>query len=233
MLIGYARTSTLHQQAGFEQQIEKLKKEGCEKIYSEQVSSIYDREELNKAIEFARAGDVFIVTKIDRLARSLSHLMKIIETLEKKEVQLKILDFGLDTNTATGKMMLQVLGAVAEFERVMMLERQRVGIEKAKKAGKFRGRVTPIEKIKKLEEKIRSYDRNSQESLSIKEIAQLCGVSTTTVYKKIREIAPNKIQKKATKATMIKEVFLGNEKKYQEVNFYQDVKRKRTNAKSQ
>ena len=156
MLVGYARTSTTHQNAGLEEQIERLKKEGCEKIFFEQVSSVYQRDELQKAIDFVRSGDVFIVTKIDRLARTVSHLLDISKTLESKNVQLKILDFGLDTHTATGKMMLNVIGAVAEFEREMMLERQRFGIAKAKAEGRFRGRALSAAKLKKLENEIKA-----------------------------------------------------------------------------
>lgn len=227
MLVGYARTSTVHQNAGLDDQISRLQNEGCEKIFSEQVSSVYERKELKKAIEFVRSGDVFIVTKIDRLARSLDHLMKIIKILEDKNVQLKILDFGLDTKTATGKMMLGVMGAVAEFEREMMLERQRFGIEKAKSEGKFKGRALSSAKLKKLENEINLYNPNSENSLSIREIADFCEVSVTTVYKKIKEIAPEKLRKKSTKKAIIQEVFNGNAQKYLEVNLFQALKRKR------
>jgi len=225
MLVGYARTSTLHQHAGLIEQINRLKREGCEKIYSEQVSSAYQRDELKKAIEFVRAGDVFIVTKIDRLARTVANLLEIINHLEEKGVQLKILDFGLDTKTATGKMMLQVIGAVAEFEREMMLERQKAGIEKAKAEGKFKGRALPSAKAKKLEIEIKRYDPNSEDSLTIKEIAQFCEVSVPTVYNKIREIAPEKLKKKTKKEVIIKKVFGGNVRKYEEFQLYNKMKR--------
>ncbi|MBO5810439.1 MAG: recombinase family protein [Bacteroidales bacterium] len=225
MLVGYARTSTTHQNAGLDEQIERLQKEGCEKIFFEQVSSVYQRDELQKAIDFVRSGDVFIVTKIDRLARTVSNLLEITKTLENKNVQLKILDFGLDTHTATGKMMLQVIGAVAEFEREMMLERQRFGIEKAKQEGKFKGRMLSEGKLKKLEREINSYNPNSQDSLSIKEIASFCEVSVPTVYKKIRELAPEKLQKKTKKDVIIEKIFGGNSHKYEEFQMYQKMKR--------
>jgi DNA invertase Pin-like site-specific DNA recombinase len=91
-------------------------------------------------MEFAREGDVLVVTKLDRLARSVADLMTIIQRLEQKLVGLRILNLGMDTQTPTGKLMLTVLGGVAQFEREMMLERQREGVAKAKTAGKYKGR---------------------------------------------------------------------------------------------
>lgn len=139
--IGYARTSTVEQTAGFEAQCRELVKEGCEKVFSEQVSSLAERRQLEAALDYIREGDVLVVTKIDRLARSMSDLINLIFQIEKKGAGLRILAMNLDTTTATGKLMLNVLGSVAEFERSMMLERQREGIAKAKAAGKYRGRA--------------------------------------------------------------------------------------------
>ena len=140
MLIGYARTSTLEQKASIEAQRESLKALGCERLYEEQISSVAMREALRGAMEYARQGDTLVVTKLDRLARSVRHLGEIVEALEAKGVGLKIVDLGLDTSNATGKLMLNVLGSVAQFEREMMLERQREGIAKAKALGKYKGR---------------------------------------------------------------------------------------------
>src|SRR5690606_13852667 len=109
-------------------QIEQLKKSGCEKIFSEQISARAERLELERALEFVREGDIFVVTKLDRLARSMRDLVRIVERLQTKNVPLRILDMNLDTSTPTGTLMLNVLGAVAEFERAIMLERQREGI---------------------------------------------------------------------------------------------------------
>lgn len=140
MNIGYARTSTADQLAGFESQITELESAGCEKIFSEQVSSVAVRPQLQSAIEFVREGDRLIVTKIDRLARSVSDLLTIINRLERKKVAIRILNLGMDTETPTGKLMLTVLAGVAQFEREIMLERQREGVAKAKTAGKYKGR---------------------------------------------------------------------------------------------
>ena len=140
MIIGYARTSTLDQIAGLEAQIRELEAVNCKKIFREQVSSVAVRTQLESALEFSREGDVLVVTKLDRLARSVADLMTLIQTLDKKEVGLRILNLGMDTQTPTGKLMLTVLGGVAQFEREIMLERQREGVAKAKAAGKYKGR---------------------------------------------------------------------------------------------
>jgi DNA invertase Pin-like site-specific DNA recombinase len=138
--IGYARTSTLDQKAGLEAQLEELKAAGCERLFSEQVSSVGRRERLDTALEFIREGDTLVVSKLDRLARSVRHLLEIVETLKAKGANLRIINLNLDTATATGKLLFTMIGAIAEFEREMMLERQREGIAKAKGAGKYKGR---------------------------------------------------------------------------------------------
>ena len=140
MIVGYARTSTVEQVAGFEAQLKELKSAQCERLYQEQVSSVGKREQLERALDFVREGDVLVVTKLDRLARSVSDLINIIQRLTEKKVGLRILNLGMDTETPTGKLMLTVLGAVAQFEREMMLERQREGVAKAKAEGKYKGR---------------------------------------------------------------------------------------------
>ena len=139
-LIGYARTSTLHQEAGFEAQIRQLQALGCDKLFQEQVSSVAARDQLNRAIEYAREGDTFVVTKLDRMARSVAHLIEISGELERKGVKLRILDMGIDTSTPTGRLFLNIVGSIGQFEREIMLERQRDGIAAAKAAGKFKGR---------------------------------------------------------------------------------------------
>jgi DNA invertase Pin-like site-specific DNA recombinase len=143
MLIGYARTSTLTQDAGLEAQIRDLSAYGCDTIYQEQVSSVVERPELQAAIKALRKGDKLVVTKLDRLARSVKHLGEMLEDLEAKGAGLVILSLGgqqIDTTTATGKLMLNLMSSIAQFEREMMLERQREGVQKAKAEGKYTGR---------------------------------------------------------------------------------------------
>ncbi len=141
-IIGYARTSTTDQKAGLAAQLRDLQKADCTKIFSEELSSVAtSRPELTRALEYVREGDTLIVTKPDRLARSVADLMQITKTLKDKGVALRILSMQLDTSTPTGKLMLTMLGGIAEFERDLMLERQREGIAKAKTEGKYKGRA--------------------------------------------------------------------------------------------
>ena len=143
MIVGYARTSTLDQKAGLEAQLRDLKAAGCERIFTEQVSSvdIDARTQLADALNFIREGDVIAVTKLDRLARSVAHLLELKQKITDKGAYLRILDLGVDTSTPTGKLMLTMLGGIAEFERSIMLERQREGIAKAKADGRYKGRA--------------------------------------------------------------------------------------------
>ncbi len=142
MQIGYARTSTLDQKAGLAAQQAELEAVGCEKLYVEQVSSVdvRARERLAEALADLREGDTLVVTKLDRLARSVAHLLEVSGEIEARGAHLRILSMDIDTRTPNGKLMLTILGGVAEFEREIMLERQREGIAKAKAAGKYKGR---------------------------------------------------------------------------------------------
>ena len=177
MIIGYARTSTVDQMAGFESQITELLSIGCEKVFQEQVSSVGNRVQLDAALEFVREGDVLVVTKLDRLARSVRDLMSIIHQLERKQVGLRILNLGMDTKTTTGKLMLTILGGIAQFEREMMLERQREGVAKAKGEGKYTGRK-PIDTTRQA-----AIIRLNTEGLTKIEIANQVGVGEATVYR--------------------------------------------------
>jgi len=144
MLIGYARTSTVDQQAGFDAQLLELNAYGCERLYQEQVSAVATRTQLEAAIDMLRDGDKLIVTKLDRLARSIMHMGDILQQIEGKGAGLVILSLGsetIDTSTATGKLILNMMVSVAQFEREMMKERQVEGIKRAQAEGKYKGRV--------------------------------------------------------------------------------------------
>ncbi len=177
MKIGYARTSTMEQEAGLDAQIRDLEKESCDKIFSEQVSSVDNRPELQKALEFIREGDCLIVTKLDRLARSVVHLGEIVKRIQEKKADLKILNLGIDTTTATGKLILNVMGSISEFEREMMLERQREGIAKAKAQGKYKGRA-PTARAKSDEVKILA-----AQNVGATEISRQLGIGRASVYR--------------------------------------------------
>jgi len=148
MLIGYGRTSTTDQQAGIQAQERDLCAAGCDKLFIEQVSSIGKRQQLDAALDYVREVDTLIVTKLDRLARSVPDLLAMVARLEAKNVALRVLAMSgsqpLDTGTAIGKLMLAVIGAVGQFEREMMLERQREGIAQAKRDGRYKGRAPTV-----------------------------------------------------------------------------------------
>ncbi|MBE1706728.1 MULTISPECIES: recombinase family protein [Mesorhizobium] len=140
-LVGYARTSTTDQKAGLEAQLRDLELAGCTKVFREEISSVAtNRPQLAAVLEWVREGDTLVVTKLDRLARSVADLVAITAALKAKGAGLRILAMNLDTATPTGKLMLNLLGSIAEFERELMLERQREGIAKAKADGKYVGR---------------------------------------------------------------------------------------------
>lgn len=153
-LVGYARVSSEGQ--SLEVQIEHLKNAGCEKIFAEKQSgaSACDRMALQDALEWLREHDTLIVTRLDRLARSGKNLHNIIHKLSEKQVGFQCLQQGaVDTTTSMGKLVLGILGAVAEFETDIRKERQREGIEKAKKRGVYKGRPASIDadKVRELE----------------------------------------------------------------------------------
>lgn len=177
-VIGYARTSTADQVAGLDDQIAALKREGCERIWSEQVSSVdVSRPELAAALDYLREGDVFIVTKPDRLARSVATMLELIDRLTRKGVRVRILSLNVDTAEPTGKLILVVMAGIAEWERAIMLERQRAGIAKAKADGKYRGR-TPTARAR-----AEQMAAMKAEGLGESEIALALGVHRSSVYR--------------------------------------------------
>jgi DNA invertase Pin-like site-specific DNA recombinase len=183
VLIGYGRTSTTDQQAGLEAQRRDLKAAGCMKVFDEQVSAIKDRPQLQGALDYAREGDTLVVTKLDRLARSARHLSELLDVLESKGVALRILNFGgdaVDTRSATGRLMLNMFAAMSQFEREIMLERQREGIAKAKAEGKYRGRK-PTARAK-AEDAVRLF----REGKRVAHIAQELGIGRGSVYRALQ-----------------------------------------------
>jgi len=179
-IVGYARTSTLEQVAGFEAQLRELTEAGCTKLFQEQVSSMGKRQQLEACMDYLRDGDTLVVTKLDRLARNVAHLGQLVSALKGKGVGLRILDLGLDTSTPTGELVLNMMGAVAQFERQMMLERQREGIAKAKADGKYKGRTpTAMRQAHRAREL-------AAEGLKRADIARALGVSERSVYRALR-----------------------------------------------
>jgi DNA invertase Pin-like site-specific DNA recombinase len=180
MFVGYARTSTAEQNAGLDAQRRDLGATGCTKLFVEQVSSVAKREQLEAALDFVREGDTLVVTKLDRLARSTSDLLAIVARLDAKDVALRILDFGgssVDTKSPAGKLMLTVFAATAQFEREVMLQRQREGIAAAKASGKYKGRA-PTAKAQSA-----AVTQLRDEGIGATEIARRLGIGRASVYR--------------------------------------------------
>ena len=146
MIFGYARVSTAEQK--LETQIELLKQQGCEKVYTDIASGVReDRKGLNEMLSFLREGDVVIVYKTDRIFRSLKNMIELIEFFNQKGVFFKsISEPTFDTTSANGKFIIQIFGAVAEFERNLISERTKAGIEGARRRKQLIGRPKGIKK---------------------------------------------------------------------------------------
>ncbi len=180
-IIGYARVSTLEQ--NLDTQLDQLEQNGVERLYKEKASGADTRRpELAAMLDYVREGDTVVVTKIDRIARSTKHLLEIVETLERKKVAFKVLNINLDTSTPTGRLMLTMLGAIATFERELMLERQRDGIEKAKRAGRYKGRA-PTARRRQAE-----IVELAGQGVTKQAIASRLGIGVASVYRVLQSV---------------------------------------------
>lgn len=181
MIVGYVRVSTVEQNES--RQLITMEKYNVEKVFSEKVSAKdTNREELNKMLEFVREGDTIVIHDFSRLARSTKDLLEIVELLEDKNVNLISAKENIDSSTPTGKLMLTMIGAINEFERTNMLERQREGIAIAKSLGKYKGRKEV--KVDNFEE---YYSKYLNRELNKTQLAKELGISRPTLDKLIKE----------------------------------------------
>lgn len=181
MNIAYVRVSTVDQNEG--RQVEALKTRNIDKWYTEKVSAKdTNRPQLKEMLEFAREGDTIFIHDFSRLARSTKDLLEIVETLNAKGVHLVSNKENIDTSTATGKLMLTMIGAIAEFERANLLERQREGIALAAREGKYKGRREV--KIDNFEEQ---YQRYKNRELNKVQLAAALGITRPTLDKLIKK----------------------------------------------
>lgn len=173
--VGYARVSSTGQ--SLDVQLEKLK--DCDKIFQEKKSGRTDnREQLQQCLEYVRDGDIFVVTKLDRLGRSTRDLLNIVNRLDSKGVQFKVLDQNIDTGTPAGKLMFTMLGAIAEFENDLRRERQADGIALAKSRGVLLGR-----KAKLTDEQISEMRQKRESGVLIKSLMKEYGLSKSSIYR--------------------------------------------------
>ncbi len=186
MIVGYVRVSTVEQNES--RQLVTMDKYNVEKVFQEKVSAKdTNRVELNAMLDFVREGDSIVIHDFSRLARSTKDLLSIVEKLEQKKVTLVSSKENIDSSTATGKLMLTMIGAINEFERTNMLERQREGIAIAKSEGKYKGRKEV--KVENFEE---HYNKYLNRELNKSQLADVLGVSRPTLNKLIKEYEENK-----------------------------------------
>jgi DNA invertase Pin-like site-specific DNA recombinase len=177
MLIGYARVST--QDQNLELQRKALSKAGCKKIFEDKISGTRaDRPGLNKALEILRKGDSLVVWKLDRLGRSVKHLVDTITRLSLEEVHFKSLTDSIDTSTSSGRFFFHVMASLAEMERELTIERTKAGIEAARRLGRIGGRKRLMTKSK-----IEAAKKLLANGTSPKDVAKNLGVSVPTLYR--------------------------------------------------
>jgi DNA invertase Pin-like site-specific DNA recombinase len=187
MIFGYARVSTFDQ--NLELQKDALKKAGCEEIFVEKASGAKaDRPALKDLLRKLRPGDTLIVWKLDRLGRSLQHLIESVNKLEKNGMAFKSLTESIDTTTPNGKLIFHIFGALAEFERGLIAERTRAGLASARERGRKGGRKKGLsDESKLIAVTAKALYENSQENkMSTQDIADRLGISRPTLYKYLR-----------------------------------------------
>lgn len=186
MKVGYARVSSNGQ--NIDLQLNALEKCGVDKIFMEKMSAVKHRPELDKLLDYIRPGDTVVVWKLDRIARSLKHLIDIVEIFKEKEVTFISLTESIDTSNSLGKFFLQINGCFAELERDLIIERTMAGLEAARQRGKFGGRKPGLspeaQKKAKLLKKM-YLDENNE--YTIDEMREILGIgSRATIYRYLR-----------------------------------------------
>ena len=192
-IIGYGRVSTGDQNA--DSQVDALTKAGANKVFIEKFTGTkLDRPELNKAFDYLRAGDQLVITKLDRLGRSTKDLLALLERLNELGVRLRVLDQNIDTSTAEGKFFFTIIGAVAEFERSLIVSRTRDGLAAARARGRVGGRKPKLSEKQQLEVR-RLYEAGDK---TVQEIGELFGVSRPTVYSVVSGTKPSNLLAEGT-----------------------------------
>jgi DNA invertase Pin-like site-specific DNA recombinase len=182
MLIGYARVSTDDQNLNLQR--DALRAAGCAKIYEDHLSGVKAaRPGLQQALEVARAGDVLVVWRLDRLGRSLKDLLQLVESLDKRNIELQSLQESLATHISGGRLIFHLFGALAEFERHLIRERTSAGLKAARARGRSGGRPKALEPNKR-QLAVRLY---SEKQHTIGEICQMLGISKPTLYSYVAE----------------------------------------------
>jgi len=182
MFVGYARVSTMDQNISL--QLDALNQAGCEKIFQDKVSGAkMIRPGLQAALEYVQTGDTLMVWRLDRLGRSLRHLIETVSHLEERDIDLRSLHEALDTKTAGGQLIFQIFGALAEFERNLIRERTLAGLKAARARGRIGGRPKSLDTTKT--ELL--YRLRDEKKHTVKEICQILEISKPTFYTYLRQ----------------------------------------------
>jgi DNA invertase Pin-like site-specific DNA recombinase len=182
MFVGYVRISTIEQNVDL--QDDALKKAGCTKLFHDVASGgKSDRPGLSAALEFIRDGDILVIWRLDRLGRSLSDLLQVVTKLETRNIGLRSLTEAIDTTTSGGRLVFQIFGAIAEFERNLIRERTHAGLSAARARGRLGGRPKTLDTQKVALAK-RLYEEKKH---TVKEICNLVGVSKPCLYDYLNE----------------------------------------------
>jgi DNA invertase Pin-like site-specific DNA recombinase len=184
MLVGYARVSTYEQ--NLDLQNDALKNAGCEKVFMDQISGVASaRPGMEEALNYVREGDTLVVWRLDRLGRSLKHLIELIGRLEEKKIGFKSLQESIDTMSSGGRLIFHIFGALAEFERNLIRERTTAGLAAARARGRKGGRPRALDPEKrKVARKL--YEAREH---TIEEICRIMGISKPTLYTYVRNSA--------------------------------------------
>lgn len=194
MKIGYARVSSTSQEQAIEIQLEALQNAGCDRIISEIMSGtkMENRAELNGLLAIVRAGDEVWITRLDRIARSVGDLIKIVEAIEKAGASLHAIEQPIETKTSAGRLFLTMLGAFAQFETEIRKERQAEGIRKAVAAHKYKGNMRGPSHDRGVIEKL-YFDHN----MRVYQIAKHIGATRQTIYRALEEIKAKRAKESA------------------------------------
>lgn len=181
-LVGYARVSTEDQDP--QMQTDALEEAGCARVFVETASGVRDdREELAAALDYLRSGDVLVVWRLDRLGRSLRHLIEVVTDLENRGVGFRSLTEGIDTTTAGGRLVFHIFGALSEFERELVSERTRAGLRAARARGAQIGRPAAMDATD-----VQAAQAMRTSGMTMQEIADRLGVGRSTLYRYLNQV---------------------------------------------
>lgn len=195
MKIGYVRVSTKEQ--NIELQLDALSANGVEKIFIDKISAVKERPELANMLQFVREGDTVVVWKLDRIARSLKHLIAIVEQLKDKKVNFVSLTEAIDTNSPLGQFFLHITGAFAELDRNLIIERTNAGLKAARERGRVGGRKKGLsEEARSKAKACRKLYENADPDTSIEEMCKLLGIACKATFYRYLKIENVQLKKK-------------------------------------